>query len=326
MNKKPAHRFSSSFADHFVAFIAFKRSFGYTYIGEEYLLKRLDKFLVAEKYTELSQEVIEEWLNRKRHESRRNQLHRVSIIRQLANYLLARGVSAYYPANILITSPKDHFIPCIFTHQQIGNLFKAADAIAQRKRPGGIATIFPIIVRLLYSTGIRVGELIRLRWQDIDVKNGVLKIREGKFRKDRLLPLSPQMLKVMRKYADQYNSSSPEDVVFQNPCGKECNKRSIYTWFRKSLFDAGIPHSGRGKGPRMHDLRHTFAVHNLERWIKEKQDLQVNLAILVDYLGHETMSGTAQYLRLVPSIYPEIIARMENSVGRKIKRLRNETD
>ncbi len=247
-------------------------------------------------------------------------------MRQLANYPLDRNVSVYYPANIAVAFSKDHFIPYIFTHQQVGNLFKAADAIAKRKRPGGLAAIFPIIVRLLYSTGTRVGELIRLRWQDIDVKNGVVKIREGKFHKDRLLPLSPQMLKVMRGYADLCSPSSPDDIVFQNPCGKEYNKRSIYTWFRNALFDAGIPHGGRGNGPRMHDLHHTFAVHNLERWIKEKQDLQVNLAILVDYLGHETMSGTGQYLRLVPSIYPEIVSRMENSVGRKIKRHRNETD
>jgi len=327
MNNRPAYRFSSCFADHFIAFIAFKRSIGYKYIGEESVLKRLDKFLVAENYTgvELSQKIIEKWLDRKKHEARRNQLHRVSITRQLANYLLDRGISAYYPANTPVTS-KGHSIPYIFTHQQIGNLFKAADAIAQHKRPGGIAAIFPVIVRLLYSTGARIGELVRLRWQDIDVQKGVIKIREGKFRKDRLLPLSPQMLNVMRKYADQHGQCSSDDIVFQNPCGKECHKRSIYTWFRKALFDAGIPHGGRGKGPRLHDLRHTFAVHNLERWIKEKQDLQVNLTILVDYLGHENMSGTARYLRLVPSIYPEIVTRMENSVGRKIKRLRNETD
>jgi integrase len=124
----------------------------------------------------------------------------------------------------------------------------------------------------------------------------------------------------------EYNQSSPDNTVFPGPCGKECNNRTLYSWFRNALFDAGIPHGGRGKGPRLHDLRHTFAVHNLERWIKEKQDLQVNLSVLVDYLGHENMSGTGQYLRLVPSIYPEIVARMEDSVGRKIKRLRNETD
>ena len=319
---------SRSFANYFLAFIEVKRSVGYKYIGEEYVLKRLDKFLVAEKYNaeELSREIIEQWISHKKHETRRNQLSRVSVVRQLANYLLERGVSAYYPANIPVTSPKYHFTPYIFTHQQIDSLFKAADAIAGCKRPGGIAAIFPVIVRLLYSTGIRVGELSRLRWHEIDLEKGVIKIREGKFRKDRLLPLSTQMLKIMQKYAGQYNQSSPDDTVFLGPSGKECNKRSIYTWFRNALFDAGIPHGGRGKGPRLHDLRHTFAVHNLERWIKEKQDLQVNLSVLVDYLGHENMSGTGQYLRLVPSIYPEIVARMEDSVGRKIKRLRNETD
>jgi integrase len=328
MNNKPAYRFSSSFANHIVAFIEMKRSVGYKYIGEEGTLKRLDKFLVAEKYhgKGLSRKIIEKWLSRKNHESRRSQLHRVSMVRQLTNYLLERNIPAYYPANIPVTCPKDHFVPYIFTHRQIGNLFKAADAIAKRKRPGGLAALFPIIVRLLYSTGTRIGELLRLRWRDIDVEKGVVKIREGKFRKDRLLPLSPQMLNIVRKYANQYNQRQADDIVFQNPCGKECNNRSIYTWFRKALFDAGIPHGGRGKGPRIHDLRHTFAVHNLERWIKEKQDLQVNLAILVDYLGHETMSGTGQYLRLVPSIYPEIVARMENSIGRKVKRYRNETD
>ena len=106
MNNRSAYRFSSCFANHFIAFIAFKRSIGYKYGAEECILKRLDKFLVTEKYAGdgLSQEVIEKWLCRKKHETRRSQLSRVSIMRQLANYTerhleLSKGLKVFGEAS-----------------------------------------------------------------------------------------------------------------------------------------------------------------------------------------------------------------------------------
>jgi len=92
------------------------------------------------------------------------------------------------------------------------------------------------------------------------------------------------------------------------------------------LFQAGIPFKGKRNGPHLHCLRHTFAVHNLERWLKNKENLQIKLPILADYLGHESILATQRYLRLTPTILPEITARMEKSVGKLIRSYHNETD
>ena len=88
-----------------------------------------------------------------------------------------------------------------------------------------------------------------------------------------------------------------------------------------TLTDAcGIPHRGRGKGPRVHDIRHTFAVHTIERWYKEGTDLGVMLPVLATYLGHQGLAGTQRYLRLTPDIFPDITALLEKTVGCVIPR------
>jgi len=106
--------------------------------------------------------------------------------------------------------------------------------------------------------------------------------------------------------------------------GHYTRKTAKNKWQILKLFT--IPHGGRGKGPRLHDLRHTFAVHNLEKWLKSKEDIQVKLPILANYLGHASLLGTQRYLRLTPAIFPEIALRMENSIGKLIRNHKNETD
>ena len=80
----------------------------------------------------------------------------------------------------------------------------------------------------------------------------------------------------------------------------------------------GIPHGGRGRGPRLHDLRHTFAVHRLEDWIREGADLQARLPILATYMGHQSLAGTQRYLRITPYVFPNIVADLRRVVGHAI--------
>jgi len=241
-----------------------------------------------------------------------------------ADFLIRQGKTAYYfPKH---SSPKifNTYIPHIYSHEEIASLFRAADTL-KRLRSDWHLAYFPVVIRLLYSTGLRKGEADNLRWSNVDLKNGVLTIRQGKFRKDRFVPLSGQMAKYLRKYA-QSQDCRPDLFVFPTPQGKRCHKSIFTTSFRKVLDQAGILHGGRGKGPRLHDLRHTFAVHNLEKWLKSGENLQAKLPILADYLGHASLLGTQKYLRLTPSVFPEIALRMENSIGKLIRSYKNETD
>jgi len=210
--------------------------------------------------------------------------------------------------------------------EQVLLLFKMADRLPFQRKKYPYLAAFPVLLRLLYSTGLRVGEATNLQWRDFDMSSGVLRIREGKMGKERLIALSSQMTRILKKYVKRQKYKSMNSQLFPGYCGKRWSNHSIYCRFRKVLFRAGISHGGKGKGPRLHDLRHTFAVHNLEKWLKTKKNLDVNLSILADYLGHVSLKETQHYLRLMPSIYPEIVSRMEKSVGKKIRRWKDETN
>jgi len=317
---KKNQKFCSPLGKYFQLFINTKRSFGYKYQEEENQLLRLDKFLIREGLREVKfpKSFVEKWLVKSSTESNRNHFHRISITRLIVDFLLRHNVPAFYPSKHVIKRIHE-YIPYIFSHEEIRKLFTSADILAKTTRKGSIMSLMPVILRFLYSTGMRSGELTRLKWCDVNLKSGVVKVFQGKRRKDRLLPLSTTMHAILKKYAVTQHDQSPENPVFISNRGKPCNNRRIYAVFRLILHHAKIPHRGRGKGPRVHDFRHTFAVHNLEKWLSGKKDLNVHLSILVDYLGHDSMESTQHYLQILPAIYPEIVSRIENSVGKKLE-------
>lgn len=320
--------FDSPLAKHIIGFVEMKRGCGYKYEVNVHVLRHLDRYLVENRLSRkcLPQQLMETWLNRRPCENLRNQSTRMSIVRQFAQYLLMMGIPAYYPSKYSIPKRKMSYLPYVFSTEQIRLLFKTADDLPLCRKTHPHLAAFPILLRLLYSSGLRVGEASNLQWSDFDISQGVLHIREGKMGKDRLVALSTQMQSTLKKYVKQQKQILPDTPMFPGHCGKRWTPLSIYCRFRKVLFRAGIAHGGKGKGPRLHDLRHTFAVHNLEKWLKTKKNLDIHLSILADYLGHVSLEETQHYLRLMPSIYPEIVSRMEKSVGRKIKRWKDETN
>jgi len=105
-----------------------------------------------------------------------------------------------------------------------------------------------------------------------------------------------------------------------DPSGGPFSLRTVYTVFRKLLLHCGIPHAGRGKGPRIHDYRHLFAIHTLRRWYRGGEDLDAKLPLLATYLGHQNLSGTQRYLHLTAELFPEITARADAAFGDVIPR------
>lgn len=175
--------------------------------------------------------------------------------------------------------------------------------------------VMPALFRVLYACGLRVGEALRLRISEVDLEEGVLTIRQGKFRKDRLVPMSPSLHAYLRRYDGQMGHRAADARFFPAPHGGVYSLHAPYMAFRWMLRIAKIPHGGRGRGPRIHDLRHTFAVRRLEAWYREGADLNAKLPVLSTYLGHESMSGTQRYLQLTAELYPDLAKRIEPSFG-----------
>ncbi|MEW6425735.1 MAG: tyrosine-type recombinase/integrase [Bacillota bacterium] len=140
------------------------------------------------------------------------------------------------------------------------------------------------------------------------------RIKKAKFGKERLVPLSRTVHERCREYAaamEQYHVWKDTTYFFPAPHGGRYSERTVYWHFRRLLREAGISHGGRGKGPRVHDLRHTYSVHCLRNWVKDGMDLTTAMPYLSAYLGHSGIRGTQRYLCLAAELYPDIVKRTE---------------
>lgn len=170
-----------------------------------------------------------------------------------------------------------------------------------------------MLFRLLYGCGLRISEALALRVEDVDTQLGVLHIRDAKFGKERLVPVHRHLADHFREYLAVLPIAAKvsDHPAFPSSAGTAYTAGTVYRYFRCTLWSAGISHGGRGRGPRLHDLRHTFAVHCLQRWVTEGTELSVALPYLSAYLGHSGLKGTQHYLRLTAELYPNIVATAE---------------
>ena len=170
----------------------------------------------------------------------------------------------------------------------------------------------PVFFRLIYSCGLRCSEARLLKVGNVDLELGVLHILHSKNDNDRLIPLRAPILKRCRDYYTKVHLfSTSEDYFFPGLSGKPMTIVNVYHNFRRFLWKAGISHGGRGKGPRIHDFRHTFACHCLKKWVKDGKDLNVYLPVLKTFMGHDSFNETSYYLRMTADIYPDIIVKLE---------------
>jgi integrase len=313
----------SALAPYLHQFVEEKRVLGYRYHSQARWLGAFDRFLLEQGATtpDLSKDLIGAWARRRPHEGVATQRNRIYTARQVCLFLMRRGFSPYLPGRHL--TPKGHssFVPYIFAQEQVSRFLAAADQLRPSPHSPGREVMLPLFFRLLYGCGLRVGEARHLQIRDVDLVGGLLTIREGKFRKDRLVPVAPSLATRLRGYlATHARGKRPDDPLFAAPDGGPFAPQTIDCSFRQLLRACRISHGGRGQGPRIHDFRHTFAVHRLMRWYREGVDLGVALPVLATYLGHVSLSGTQRYLRLTAEMYPDLIAALQARFGEVIPR------
>lgn len=309
--------YSSPLQEFIRGVICQKRSLGYKYESSAWTLYKFDQFCLAYGCTEpvLSKELVYEWSQKRPNEAQATLLNRIGVVRQLAIYMTNLGVQAYVlPKNTIPKGPK--YIPYIFSNKELAAFFKQTEACHVHSIVPYRHLIMPLLFQLLYSCGLRISEALNLKVQDVDLNDGVLTIKDGKFDKDRLVPLSKELLHRCNNYVNEVHLFSESNTYFfPSPNGQAVTKGNVYKNFRKFLWKARISHGGWGKGPRVHDFRHTFAVHCLRRWVLEGKDLTSYLPVLKTYLGHHSFSDTSQYLRLTAELFPNITAKMEHAFG-----------
>lgn len=296
-------------------FLEFKRLQGYKYLGEEKVLQRFCRF--SEKYPlqeiALTKELVLDWIEVRTNEAAKTRTHRITFIKQFGYYLKSLGYEVYE------LPPQKHwnkssFVPYIFTHDEIDRLFSAADKVKPVAQSRNMHKSLPIIIRTLYSSGLRISEALKLQCADVDLKQGILALKDTKFGKDRLIPMSDSLLNYYKQYYDETVCwANANDYFFMAPDRTMISPNTIYQRFRRILFRSCIPYGGKGYGPRLHDLRHTFAVHTLQRWVQNGEDLAAMLPILSVYMGHKSIRATSRYLRLTAEVYPDMLRKVETT-------------
>lgn len=266
----------------------------------------------------LPKELVEAWCELRPGEAEANRLERVSQIRCLAEYMVRMGHDAYVAPRGQGWRDRGAYEPHIFTDDELAALFAAADRLAGDD-PCGQRAQGSLVLRLLYSTGMRCGEACGLAKGDVDLGTNVLVVRHAKNDKDRLVPVHRSVAARMRDFEAAAGIAHPQygshDSFWSLPEGRPLTVRYVYGFFRDALWEAGISHGGRGKGPRVHDLRFTFACHRLRKWVSGGADVNALMPVLATYMGHADTRCTEYYLRLTAELYPGMVDQVERECG-----------
>ena len=207
------------------------------------------------------------------------------------------------------------FVPYIYSVPELRLLLSAVPCCQQRDACLMSASMFRTLLLLLYGTGMRIGEALRLRAGDVDLDCGVITVRGTKFYKSRLVPLGPDVHAHLQEYVALPGRIARNDQpLFQSRLHKAVPRQVVEKRFRLLCNLAGVRREASPYQPRIHDLRHTFAVHRLTEWYRKGADVQALLPALSTYLGHVELHSTQRYLTMTPELLGEANRRFEHYV------------
>jgi len=231
------------------------------------------------------------------------------------SYALGRGFATTSPLPTTVPKLPPPLTPYIYCTDELKRLLAATDTLQTPKSPLQALTLRTLLL-LLYGTGMRIGEALSLALYDFDLTNRVLTVRDTKFFKSRLVPIGPQLTRLLAAYARQRRQlpmpAGEASAFFATRTGNWLQYGNVGRLFRRARMVAGIRReSGARYQPRIHDMRHTAALHRLIAWYRAGADVQRLLPQLATYLGHVDVGSTQRYLSMTPELLHEASQRFE---------------
>lgn len=236
-------------------------------------------------------------------------------LRNFFAYLVSRGHMTASPLLELVPRIPRSFEPYIYSREELQRLLDATEILSDNRSPFQHA-MFRTLLLVLYGAGLRPSEGLRLRCCDVDLDDHILAIWDTKFFKSRLVPIGTALTVALHTYrnARKYMPmpAGTRSAFFASHTGGTILLSRLEKVFVRLREHAGIrnPPSARWQ-PRLHDMRHSFAVHRLVAWYREGADVQACLPLLSTYLGHANLSGTQAYLTMTPELLAEVSKRFE---------------
>jgi site-specific recombinase XerD len=294
---KPVN-FTSALSDEMAHFVKLKQSCGSDYHGSAKLLLRFDQHLVALLFKDkvLTRPIFQNYFETINHLCPRGFTNHYSVFQQFSAWLNLHQTDSYVLERRRALD-RSHSRPAyIFTVDQIKAILENSANFSKKEEliPGVYQTLFS----LLYSTGIRIGEALGLTHLDYIKDQKLIHIQKGKFRKERYVVVSNSAAKRLNQYIHHYKSRLPledQSPLFVNIRRKPLTYQNARCTFIKTLNKSGI--NKADSGPRLHDFRHTFAVHRLLQWYQTEEDINAKLPFLSTYMGHVDITSTQVYLQ-----------------------------
>ena len=233
-------------------------------------------------------------------------------MRVFCNYLNDIGIETFIPPNGLHSHPPQYDAH-IYSDDELKAFFKAVDqSNSVLSECPYRAMIMPVFFRILYTSGMRVSELRLCKVKDVNLEDGYIRVTNAKNQKERLVPIHESLIERCREIKDKiHQNSDDEEYFFLIRPGTPMTLQNVYRNFRRYLEKADISHTG--KGPRVHDLRHTYCINILRKFTDEGKDLLVYLPYMKTILGHESFAETSYYLKLTANRFPYIKEQLEKS-------------
>jgi integrase/recombinase XerD len=316
LTRSPGERFSSPIAPALQRFLDWKRAAGYVYRAEAQRLHELDRFLTRHLTAPdpaISWDLIRAYVARRDRESETTRQHRLSLIRQVCRFLALEQPQTPIPGPRFLEIRRTVFVPRVMTREEGRQFLQTCATFASPHRSALRNTIWGTALSLLYLTGLRSGEVLRLTNADVDLDAAVLRVRHTKFGKSRLVPIAAETtsrLQACRNaVARRFGPPRPDAPFFPAPSGRCYSKSALQKAFHDVLAAAGIPRHHGGRALRVHDARHSFATTRLLLWYEQGVDLNTRLPVLATYLGHVGLRSSHRYLQLTEEIAQEVVRR-----------------
>lgn len=295
-------------------YLKVRRSLGYQFNTLEEYLKKFIAYMKKKSCDYISVKLAVEWATLPQNAKRSTWSRRLSMVRRFAQYRKIEDPRTEIPPLYPLSQRSNRPIPYIYSDKEIHRLLDACQLLSSRGlRHHTYFTFFG----LMAVTGCRISELISLNRDDLDVKNQWIMIRHSKYNKSRLLPLHQTTVQQLKKYNKIRDQFPVHDVnaFFLTDRGKRITKWDTRTAFIRISKQIGLRGPFDSHGPRIHDIRHSFAVKTLLNWYREGIDINQKISLLSTYLGHKKPSDTYWYITGTPELHAQAIIRLEKNIG-----------
>lgn len=300
------------FKPYFEKYIEFKRGKGEKVTHSTLIrLKALNESLNRCSSTlDIDRNTVELLLQEKDTEPGASRALRVSDLRQFNAFLRALGIHAYQIPDKYMKKVNVAFKPYIFSAEELSKITEASDYLKPSRRSSNYLTVYPVLVRILIGTGMRIGEVLSLRIKDVDATNRLLVVYQSKNNVSRYVPMSDSLSVVTLNYVSGLvHRHNPEQYLFVSPyTGTRYSYSAMKYMFKKIFTEAGI-RTQEGRLPRIHDIRHSFCTSSLNRMLDSGMDLYVAVPVLASYVGHVNLTDTERYIHLTEHGYDEFVRR-----------------